>query len=378
MLTGNLVRLTVLFAIAISGISFGQDKAVMPAGSKHSSNFGSDAIKEFHKVKWKFQMPYKGTAPTICQDKVFVGCYGADANSKSWQGFQYALDKFTGKIIWQKQINEQLSSPAIYKGIAFYGSKKNRVIALDIQDGNQIWSYDDLKGPVCSPPVPVDNKLFFGNHGKEWCVLDYRDGRLIKKLDLNSGMCCYPSYEKDKIYFVEWDGKIHAFDATTLNDSVLYQFDRGNDTAPNMNDEVAPTLYKGQGFLANAQGILYAIDIESGKLIWTFKADSQVWDTPSIKNDICVFVSDKSHIYAVDTKTGNLKWEAIKKGKVYTTPAIAENLVYIACGDNTLYVLELETGKEIWKFASEGAVSSPWIDDKVIYFSSGNYTYAIE
>jgi hypothetical protein len=26
----------------------------------------------------------------------------------------------------------------------------------------------------------------------------------------------------------------------------------------------------------------------------------------------------------------------------------------------------------------EGAVSSPWIDNKVMYFSSENYTYAIE
>jgi outer membrane protein assembly factor BamB len=372
------IIVTVLFAILPLGMSFGQEEAVMPAGSKHNNNFDSKAVREFHGIKWKFQMPYEGTALTVCEDKVFVGCYGYDANSKSQQGCQYALDKLTGKIIWQKQINEQLSSPAIYKGVAFYGSKKNKVIALDIHDGNNLWHYDDLKGPVCSPPVPVDNKLFFGNHGKEWCVLDCRDGHLIKKLNTNNGICCYPSYDQDKIYFVEWDGKLHSFDVETLTDTVFYQFDGSGKTAPNMNDEVAPTLYGGCGYLVNANGIVYAINIKSGEFIWTFKADGQIWGTPSIKDDVCVFVSDKSHIYAVDTKTGNLKWDIAKSGKIYTTASIAENIVYAACGDNNLYALELETGNEVWKFKSEDTIGPPWIDDKVIYFSSGKYIYAIE
>jgi outer membrane protein assembly factor BamB len=364
------IIVTVLFAILPLGMSFGQEEAVMLAGGKHNSNFDSKAVREFHGIKWKFQMPYGGTTPTVCEDKVFVGCYGTDENSKSQRGCQYALDKLTGKVIWQKQINEQLSSPAIYKGTAFYGSKKNKVLALDIHDGNQLWLYDDLKGPVCSSPVPVGNKLFFGTHGKEWCVLDCQNGSLIKKLNLNNGICCYPSYDKDKIYFVDWDGKLHAFGIKMLNDSVLYQSGKGV--------HIAPTLYGGYGYFINDDGIVHAVNIESGELIWTFKADGQIWGTPSIKDNICVFVSDKSHTYAVDTKTGNLKWDIAKSGKIYTTALIAENIVYVACGDNNLYALELETGHDVWKFKSEGTVSSPWIDDKVIYFSSGNYIYAIE
>ena len=352
------------------GITYGQDRVIMPAGNDHTSSYPSKAIQSLPTIIWKYPLPSKAISLTIANDCIFTGCYDYNKENETEKGYQFALDKKTGNPVWIKEINEQLSSPILYKGIAFYGSKKNKVIALRSDNGNLLWSYNDLRGPVCPPPVIVNNKIFFGTHSKEWCVLERQTGQVITKRYIDNGICCYPSYDQDKIYFVDWGGNLHAFTIENLKDSILYKSNKGA--------HIAPTLYQGHGYFFNDAGILHAINIESGKLIWTFQADGQIWGTPSINNDICMFVSDKSHLYALDIQTGELIWDMIKPGSINSTPAIAQNIVYVAMADNHLYALDQNSGEEIWKIKMEEALGgSLWIDNEVIYLTSGNNIVAL-
>ena len=73
-----------------------------------------------------------------------------------------------------------------------------------------------------------------------------------------------------------------------------------------------------------------------------------------------------------------MKWQHNKPGLGYTNSAIVDDIVYFGCADNCLYAFELKTGKELWKFESDASVNTPVIDNGIIYFSSGNYVYALK
>lgn len=365
----KLAFFTFILTFALS-IAYGQDRAVMPAGMDHTSNYPSKAIKSLPTVIWKCPLPSKAIGLTVADGCIYTGCYGYNEENETEMGYQFALDKKTGKPVWVKEFNEQLFSPALYEGIAFYGSKMNKVIALRSDNGDLLWSYSDLRGPVCPPPVIVNDEVFFGTHGNEWCVLEGETGQVISKRYINNGICCYPFFDQENVYFVDWGGNLHAFNIENLKDSILFTSIKGA--------HIAPTLYQGHGYFFNDAGMLFDVNIESGKLNWTFQADGQIWGTPSIKNDICLFVSDKSHLYALNVQTGKLIWDMIKPGSIYTTPAIVQDVVYVAMADNHLYALDINSGQEIWKIEMEDAFGrSIWIDNGVIYLTSGNNVIAL-
>lgn len=62
----------------------------------------------------------------------------------------------------------------------------------------------------------------------------------------------------------------------------------------------------------------------------------------------------------------------------YTNPSIADDIVYFGCADDHLYAFDLQTGQELWKFNAGKPVNTPLIEDGIIYFTSGEYLYALK
>ncbi|MGA3283484.1 MAG: PQQ-binding-like beta-propeller repeat protein [Verrucomicrobiota bacterium] len=366
----RLIFALVLLMLWVSGGgAYSQDDAVFVAGARHQGTFDSRPVTNTPSVVWKYEMPYSASGEVVLyQDRVLAGCHDRRGNKE--YGVQFALDKNTGKVIWQRSMPEQLSAPSVAAGTAYYGSKLNRVVALKTDTGIPIWECAGLKGPVCSPPAVLNHRVFFGNHGKEWCVLDATTGKLIRQLSLSNGICCYPSMDDGKIFFVDWDGQLHRYDSLSLEDSVIYQAQKPS--------EVAPTIAKHNGCFFTEDGVLYVVNLMTGKLLWTFRADGQVWQSPAIAGNVCVFVTDKGHIYALDTGTGSLLWDIRKTGAVNTSASITEQTVYVGGGNHSLYAFQLTTGRELWEFQTADAVSTPWLENGVAYFSSGKWVYAIK
>jgi len=77
------------------------------------------------------------------------------------------------------------------------------------------------------------------------------------------------------------------------------------------------------------------------------------------------------------TKKDKVKW-IFNTGSWTNSLILSNSILYVGSRDNNLYAVDPMTGKEIWRFKSNEPVVTPYIADKVIYFSGKEKLYAIE
>jgi outer membrane protein assembly factor BamB len=91
---------------------------------------------------------------------------------------------------------------------------------------------------------------------------------------------------------------------------------------------------------------------EQLSLLWRFKAGDEVKSSPAVvKGQVYIGSSDK-HVYAIDVQTGKQVWSKLLDDKVEASPTAVENMVYIGTLAGTLYALDAESGVEHWKFST--------------------------
>jgi len=181
-------------------------------------------------------------------------------------------------------------------------------------------------------------------------------------------------------------------------------------------------LHEGVLYFGAADSYFYAMDADSGKLLWQFRADGIIMGKPFVKKGIVYFTCYDSHCYALDAKTGRMLWRyrtggpifegpsgdekiicfCSKDGNVYCldrisgremwrfrtgdeiifSPRVAEGRVFSGSFDCNFYCIDAKTGKEIWRFRTGDIVLNdipPLVRNGVVYFSSwDNNTYAVD
>lgn len=120
----------------------------------------------------------------------------------------------------------------------------------------------------------------------------------------------------------------------------------------------SPLVHNGKIYVASVdedlQGMahIYALDGSNGTLLWSYPVRNSIKNTIAIGHDI-VFAQDaQGYLYAVDAETGKLRWE--KQLPVNGLPALidglvtSEGVVYAGSGKG-LCAFECQTGKLLWK-----------------------------
>jgi hypothetical protein len=108
-----------------------------------------------------------------------------------------------------------------------------------------------------------------------------------------------------------------------------------------------PGQYAETGFVAAQDANLYAIHIDSGRILWRF-TDGTPFAQPPAANDHGVFLAtERKGMYCVDRENGDLKWRNADAGRF-----IASNskFVYAADRSNRFLVLDRERGTTLSTF----------------------------
>jgi outer membrane protein assembly factor BamB len=103
---------------------------------------------------------------------------------------------------------------------------------------------------------------------------------------------------------------------------------------------------------------LYALNADTGKLIWKFKADNIVFTIPVIVGNTLFTGSYSGNFYAIDASTGRRIWKFSTGGMICSSPASHKSMVYFGCWDCNLYALTIQ-GELAWKFRTSLSYQSP-------------------
>ena len=185
----------------------------------------------------------------------------------------------------------------------------------------------------------------------------------------------------DGVAFVGYyGGDLYALDAQTGNLLWQYPVDIKQST-PAVADGVVYTL--GGGSLQN--GGLYAFDSSTGTLLWRAQTGYQGGDLPrgiTVANGAVYFASNDGNVYAVNTADGSLRWSYPIGNYSWYSPAVVNGIVYIgSIGSGSLYALNAETGTLVWTYACGvygfGVSSGAAVANNVVYFGCGETLYAL-
>jgi outer membrane protein assembly factor BamB len=278
------------------------------------------------------------SSPAVVGNRIYVASANIDVVARS--GFIYCLDATTGKRIWQVPTNQEV---------------------------------------YCSPAV-VDGRVYVGeglheNTGSLFRCLDAATGNLLWQFKTNSHAEGPPTVKDGRVYFGAGDDGLYCLDAITGKQ--IWQFPGYHiDESPVISGHV---LLVGTGY---DRASYLAINIKTGRLLWSRPMEVSVWGTSALAGDRVYFglsnaqvggtgPADLGKIHCVNIHNGQDLWTVKLPRAVGTSMVIADDQLFFGCWDGNVYCLNRTTGHELWKSPTHGPLnSSPALDSSRLYIGT--------
>jgi len=226
--------------------------------------------------------------------------------------------------------------------------------------------------------------------------------KLLWKVKTDGQVISSPVVVGQTVYVGSGDHKMYAINA--LSGEIKWEFETGGPI------NSTPLVSKGKVMFLSYDGFFYALNQADGNLIWKFKTggekifpvkdyfngsfQSDFWDfflsSAAVKNNVVYFGSSDTNIYALDIETGKKVWSFATEGSVHSSPAIWKNNLMVGSWDSKVYCLDTDTGKEKWSYTTGrdttnyiwlGVQASPSVENGVAYIGSRDalfYAFNIE
>ena len=120
--------------------------------------------------------------------------------------------------------------------------------------------------------------------------------------------------------------------------------------------ESTAAIVDGTVYVGALDGILYAIDAQTGEKRWTYQANSSIKASPAIHDGVVYFGDGDGVFHAVDINTKKMKWQFSTEGEIISSANFAGDRVLFGSYDGFLYCLNRGSGELVWKFETEGYV----------------------
>lgn len=129
-------------------------------------------------------------------------------------------------------------------------------------------------------------------------------------------------------------------------------------------------------YFAGGNGLLFALDAESGRPRWNQPFDPgtgvRIWSSPVVHGNLVLVASQDHHLYAVDKADGHMVWKYPKDGApaigtLAGSPGVYDDTIYVGSFDEYLYALDLN-GNEKWRFHAGGSLWDPPAESDGILF----------
>ena len=224
---------------------------------------------------------------------------------------------------------------------------------------------------LCLSPISAENwNSFAGGIDHN----GYRDdaSEFVTNLwtfNMESSIHSSPAIFEDCIYLVSNDGILKAVNMETGQEEWNIDLESKTNSSPIFNSDI---LYIG------CEDGLKAINVDNHKIVWEYDCGC-VESTPFFYNDVIYFGSNDGHLYGLDKDKGNETFNIKLNGELKSSPIVVNDSIYIGSTDAKLY--SIGTDEEInWDFTTgDEILSSPgFVNDTVIFGSSDGNLYCLE
>lgn len=271
--------------------------------------------------------------------------------------FSGAAPKGITHVLWQfKTGGRVFSSPVVADGIVYVGSNDHFVHAIDARKGSEVWKFQTGANVTSTPAISHGSLYVLSLDGNAYC-LDAHTGKL------------------------KW--KFKTGGENRMSAPGLYGLEPSREVIPDVWDFFlsSPAVDSGRVYFGSGDHNIYALDANSGQLVWKYEADDVVHSSPAIVNGMLYIGCWDGALYALNADTGRLAWKA-QSGKdpsrfmqgIPGSVAIANGVLVFGSRDNNIYALEAKSGKQLWRQANHGSwvIASPAIENNIVYVTTSD------
>ena len=273
------------------------------------------------------------SSPVVWNSTVFFG--SGDANI-------YALDASSGSLKWKFKTGDVVhSSPAIDHGALYVGSWDTYLYALDAATGKEKWRFKTGEDHeiynqigIQASPVVAEGTVFFGCRDSNFYAVDAATGKRRWAFSNKGSWVIGSAAVRDgKVYFATSDtGLLHVLDAKTGAPVFSLDFKRW----PMFS---SPALSGDFLYIGSHHGELFAIDLKSQKIAWSFDSDGSKANGPTYTKPDGSPKSEAafSDFFYDDMVSGVQKMMSV--GAVLSSPVASGGAIYFGSTDGNIYAL---------------------------------------
>ncbi|QSQ18269.1 PQQ-binding-like beta-propeller repeat protein [Myxococcus landrumensis] len=327
------------------------------------------------RARWKFTT--RTPATTRNTPAIHEGVLFANFDSDKL----YALDLLKGKELWSLRVGgrvpESISNPMVAQGMLFVVGG-GQCHAVDIGTHAIRWSVS-CDSEATSSPLVVDDDVYVGTRLGGVVAIDVRTGVERWRVQLRCGGSVQSAVSVTREHVVVGtrqdfvEGHVVALDRATGGE-------RWSVKAGAMGHGGAPVISGSTVYALSGLGkSLRALDLKNGKERWSYKTNGALWGTPAVADGVVCFTGDHKTLHALNEATGKEIWSvALDKPPAATvSPAIAGGVVYMGAG-NSVHAWTLRDGTERWRWKAPYRVTTaPLVADGTVYMGCDSAVVAL-
>ena len=254
-----------------------------------------------------------------------------------------------------------------------------------------------LPTAVVSSPVVAGGQVFVGGENGNLYAFDLEGQRLQWIYPSGAAISSTPAVADGLVYFLNLDGTFHAVNVGDGNLAWSFQtlgeerFAARHYMGIRQSDEPirdpwdfylsSPLVADGRVYVGSSDSHLYALDAESGNLLWAYRTAGLVHASPALGADTLIIGDWHGVVHALDAETGEPRWQFTTEQDlqlnqwlgIQSSPVVDGDRVYVGSRDSYLYALSLVDGQTLWRYAMphrSWVVATPSVDDQRIYLGS--------
>lgn len=327
---------------------------------------------------------YLRIKPTVLADRI----YAADG-----YGLVVALDRLSGRRIWSTTVGEpdggsflkiwDRRDPSFLTGGVgagdgriLVGTTRGEVIALDADDGSEVWR-TQLTSEILSPPAADDGVVMAQTNDGRLVALEGADGDTRWSYDnqvplLTLRGTAAPVIAGGFVFAGFGDGRVAALNTETgapiwQHRLVLPQGRTELERLVDVDGSPLVVLERGALFAISYQGRLKALSPPDGRVLWEIPASSHL-DLAEGYGQL-YYVTDEDVVTAVQQGTADVVWrqEGLKNRKL-TSPLAFSNYVLVGDDQGYLHVLAQSDGRFVARRRLSAGLRSPMVEsDGIVY-----------